>query len=64
MKLSCEMYSQDGEAFPNIVRFHRHDGMVYIEIDAKHDGTKVSSVVKVEAAVLRYHLIASGLLTP
>lgn len=62
-RLSAEMLSQDGEAFPNILRIHTHGTFIYLEIEAKHDGHKVCSTVKVERAVFVYHLKGSGILS-
>lgn len=52
----------DGEAYPNILRISEHGGFVYVEVEAKHDGYKVCSTVKVERAVFSYHLKGSGIL--
>ena len=62
MRFSCEMLSQDGEAFPNVLRIHTHGSYVYVEVEAKHDGQVIHSTVKVERAVFRYHIVASGVL--
>ena len=57
------MLSQDGEAFPNVLRIVEHGNYVYVEIEAKHDGVKVCSTVKVERAIFAYHMKASGVLS-
>jgi hypothetical protein len=56
------MVSMMNEDFRNIIRIHEHEGWVYLEIEAQHDGHKVFSTVKVERGVFKYHLVASGLL--
>lgn len=67
MRTSIEMLSvsPDGTIapFPNRVRIFKEGRMVYIEVSAIHDGHQVTSTVVVEAAVFRYHMVGSGVLS-
>jgi hypothetical protein len=67
MRTSIEMLSvsPDGtiKPFPNILRIYAEGRMVYVEVEAVHDGHKVTSTVVVERAVFRYHVVGSGVLS-
>ena len=66
VRFSAEMLSTPvggADGLPNKLSIHTHDNHVYIEIKAVHDGAMISSVVVVERAVWRYHMIASGVLS-
>ena len=67
MRHSVEMLSMspsgDIPQYPNKLRVYQEGNLVYIEVEAVHDGTKVCSVVIVERAVFRYHIVGSGILS-
>lgn len=67
MVTSAEMLSisPDGtiKPFPNKLHITRSGNKVIVEIEAIHDGHKITSTVIVEAAVFRYHIVGSGVLS-
>jgi type IV secretory pathway ATPase VirB11/archaellum biosynthesis ATPase len=67
MRFTCEMLSvsPDGTlaAYPNKLTITEHNGRVFVEVSAVHDGHQVVSTVVVERVVFAYHIKASGILS-
>jgi hypothetical protein len=53
--------ASEDSGMPNVLSIYEHDGRVYVEMEGKHDGTKVCTTVVCSRAKFATLLRLSGL---